>query len=207
MKRLAFYYDSSMCSGCKTCQIACKDKNDLPLGVNWRRVYEVTGGDWVQQGNAWKSEVYAYNVSMACNHCEDPICVNNCPTHALNKREDGIVQIDADKCIGCKYCAWVCPYGAPQFDASKGVMTKCDMCADYVDEGKNPSCVDSCPMRTFDFGDYDELKEKYGEEVHIYPLPKPDVCNPSILVKPHKDAKRAANENPEVSNMEEIKHA
>lgn len=207
MKRLAFYYDSSMCSGCKTCQIACKDKNDLPLNVNWRRVYEVTGGDWLQKKKAWISEVYAYNVSMACNHCEDAICVKNCPTNALYKREDGIVMIDADKCIGCKYCAWVCPYGAPQFDEVKGVMTKCDMCADYVDEGKNPTCVDSCPMRTFDFGDYDELKEKYGEEAPVYPLPKPDITQPSILIKAHKDAKRATKENPEVSNMEEVRHA
>ena len=207
MKRLAFYYDSSMCSGCKTCQIACKDKNDLPLNVNWRRVYEVTGGDWLQKKKAWISEVYAYNVSMACNHCEDAICVKNCPTNALYKREDGIVMIDADKCIGCKYCAWVCPYGAPQFDEVKGVMTKCDMCADYVDEGKNPTCVDSCPMRTFDFGDYDELKEKYGEEAPVYPLPKPDITQPSILIKARKDAKRATKENPEVSNMEEVKHA
>jgi anaerobic dimethyl sulfoxide reductase subunit B (iron-sulfur subunit) len=207
MKRLAFYYDSSMCSGCKTCQIACKDKNDLPLGVNWRRVYEVTGGDWIQKNKAWISDVYAYNVSLSCNHCEDPICQKNCPTNAISKREDGIVLIDTEKCMGCKYCAWVCPYGAPQFDDSKGVMTKCDLCADYVDEGKNPSCVDSCPMRTFDFGDYEELKEKYGEETHIYPLPKPDVTEPSILIKPHKDAERAGNENPEVSNMEEIKHA
>ena len=207
MKRLAFYFDSGMCSGCKTCQVACKDKNDLPLGVNWRRVYEVTGGDWIQKNSAWISDVYAYNVSLSCNHCEDPICQKNCPTNAITKREDGIVQIDADLCIGCKYCAWVCPYGAPQFNKTKGVMTKCDFCADYVDEGKNPTCVDSCPMRTFDFGDYDDLKEEHGEEAHIYPLPKPLVTEPSILIKPHKSAKRAANENPEVSNIEEIKHA
>ena len=144
---------------------------------------------------------------MSCNHCEDPICLKNCPTNAIVKREDGIVLIDAEKCIGCKYCAWVCPYGAPQFDVSMGVMTKCDLCVDYVDEGKNPSCVDSCPMRALDFGDHEVLKEKYGEEAHIYPLPKPDITNPSILIKPHKSAKRAAKENPEVSNMEEIKHA
>lgn len=207
MKRLAFYYDSSACSGCKTCQIACKDKNDLALGIHWRRVYEVSGGDWVKMGNAWKSEVYAYNVSISCNHCEEPICLKNCPAKAIQKREDGIVIIDKDACIGCKYCGWVCPYGAPQFDKAKGIMTKCDLCADYVDEAKTPSCVDSCPMRTFDFGEYDELKKKYGEETHIYPLPKASITEPSILIKPHKDAQRAKEEYPEISNMEEVKHA
>lgn len=207
MKRLAFYYDSSACSGCKTCQIACKDKNDLQLGIHWRRVYEVSGGDWVKKDNAWSSEVYAYNVSISCNHCEDPICLKNCPSKAIYKREDGIVVINAEDCVGCKYCSWVCPYGAPQFDKQKGVMTKCDMCADYVDLDKNPSCVDSCPMRTFDFGDYDELKSKYSHDAHIYPMPKSEITDPSILVKPHRDAQRAANENPEISNIEEVKHA
>ena len=80
------------------------------------------------------------------------------------KREDGIVLIDEKKCIGCKYCAWVCPYGAPQFREDLGVMTKCNLCFDYIDEGKNPSCVDACPTRSFDVGDYEDLVKKYGEE-------------------------------------------
>lgn len=207
MKRLAFYFDSSVCSGCKTCQIACKDKHDLPLGVLWRRVYEITGGDWKKSGNVWLTDVYAYNVSLSCNHCEDPICLKNCPSAAIDKRDDGIVSIDSEKCIGCKYCSWNCPYGAPQYDHKKGIMTKCDLCSDYVDQGKNPSCVDSCPMRAFDFGNFDELKEKYGEDKHIYPLPKSEITQPSIVIKPHQNAYRAASENPEVSNMEEVKHA
>lgn len=207
MKRLAFYFDSSKCSGCKTCQIACKDKNDLPLGIRWRRVYEVSGGEWKKDGKAWRNDIYSYNVSLSCNHCEDPICMKNCPANAYYKREDGIVLIDEEKCIGCKYCAWVCPYGAPQYREDLGIMTKCNLCVDYIDEGKNPSCVDSCPTRSFDIGDYDEMLEKYGEEAHIYPLPNPNVTQPNVLVKPHQSATRAAKENPEVSNMEEVKHA
>jgi anaerobic dimethyl sulfoxide reductase subunit B (iron-sulfur subunit) len=202
MKRLAFYFDSSSCSGCKTCQMACKDKNDLGAGQVWRRVYEVTGGDWQQQGSAWRQDVFAYNLSMSCNHCEDPICVKNCPTHALHKRADGIVQIDQQLCIGCRYCAWVCPYGALQFNPQKGVMGKCDFCADYIDRGKNPSCVDACPMRALDFGDYQALLDKYGPSGLIHPLPDPSITRPSLCIKPHP---RAGHPNLKVSNIEEVK--
>jgi len=207
MKRLAFYFDADACSGCKTCQIACKDKNDLPLGVLWRRVYEVSGGEWKKQGKAWVNNVYAYNVSLACNHCEEPVCLKVCPTKAIFKRENGIVEIDALKCMGCKYCQWVCPYGAPQFNESCGVMTKCNMCADYVEMGKNPSCVDACPMRAMDFGEYDELIEKYGEQGDIYPLPNRHHTEPSILVHPHRSSDNVKLEQPEISNLEEVRDA
>ena len=188
MSRLAFFFDSSACSGCKTCQMACKDKNDLPVGQVWRRVYEVTGGGWKQEGHSWIQDVVAYNLSIACNHCEDPVCAKNCPTKAIRKREDGIVLIDQGACIGCKYCAWACPYGAPQFNPDKGVMGKCDLCADYLDQGKNPSCVDACPMRALDFGKYDELFQRHGDSSHLYPLPDPAITQPSILVRPHQSA-------------------
>ena len=204
MTRLAFFFDSSTCSGCKTCQMACKDKNDLPVGQIWRRIYEVTGGGWRKNGASWKQDVFAYNLSLSCNHCADPICARNCPTKAIRKREDGIVLIDQGACIGCKYCSWVCPYGSPQFDPERGVMGKCDLCADYVDQGKNPSCVDACPMRALDFGDYDELVEKHGESAQVYPLPDPSITEPSIAIKAHKDAGGAG---PGVSNLEEVKHA
>jgi len=184
--------------------MACKDKNDLAIGQVWRRVYEVTGGNWKKQGTAWKQDVFAYNLSMSCNHCEDPICVKNCPTNALWKREDGIVQIDQTVCIGCKYCSWVCPYGAPQFNPQKGVMGKCDLCADYIDQGKNPSCVDACPMRALDFGDYQELLAKYGTSDHIYPLPDNSITGPSICIKAHPNANKP---NPKVTNIEEVKSA
>lgn len=204
MSRLAFFFDSSTCSGCKTCQVACKDKNDLPVGQVWRRVYEVTGGGWKKTGPSWTQDVFAYNLSLSCNHCEDPICAKNCPTRAIQKREDGIVLIDQDSCIGCKYCAWACPYGALQFNPEKGVMGKCDLCADYVDQGKNPSCVDACPMRALDFGDYEDLLSKYGEPSHIHPLPDPSITRPSILVRPHRSAGGA---DATVSNVEEVKSA
>ena len=204
MTRLAFYFDSAACSGCKACQVACKDKNDLPVGQVWRRVYEISGGGWRQDGGAWKNDVFAYNLSLSCNHCDDPICAKNCPTRAIRKREDGIVQIDQDSCIGCKYCSWVCPYGAPQFNPARGVMGKCDLCADYIDQGKNPVCVDACPMRVLDCGDYDELVENYGESGHVHPLPPQSVTQPSLVLRAHRNAGGA---DPAVVNIEEVTDA
>jgi len=206
VKRLAFYFDSDACSGCKTCQIACKDKNDLGIGIHWRRVYEITGGSWKKEGDAWKSNVIAYNISLSCNHCEDPICLRSCPTKAISKAENGIVIINQDKCMGCKYCSWSCPYSALQFDIKKGVMTKCDLCEDYVREGKNPSCVDACPTRALDFGEYDDLAQRYGEGSHLHPLPDQEITRPSILIHPHKDAFKEVNKTAEISNLEEIKN-
>ena len=201
MSRLAFFFDSSACSGCKACQVACKDKNDLPVGQLWRRVYEVSGGGWQQSGATWINDVFAYNLSLSCNHCADPVCATNCPTKAIRQREDGIVLIDQDACIGCKYCAWACPYGAPQFNPDRGVMGKCDLCVDYVDQGKRPSCVEACPMRALDFGDHDELVAKHGESGHVHPLPQPSITRPSLVLRAHRQAGAA---DAAVVNVEEL---
>lgn len=204
-KQYAFYFDSSACSGCKTCQVACKDKNDLTHGIRWRRVYEITGGNWEKQGDTWIPEVSSYHLSMSCNHCEDPICLKSCPTTAIIKREDGIVVIDPERCMGCRYCEWACPYDALQFNENSGQMTKCDLCFDYVEEGKLPSCVASCPMRVLDFGTKKELIEKYGQEDKVFPMPDPKICNPSFVLKAHKDAEQEDYEL-KITNREEVKN-
>jgi anaerobic dimethyl sulfoxide reductase subunit B (iron-sulfur subunit) len=187
----AFWFDASACSGCKACQVACKDKHDLPLGVRWRRVYEVTGGGWEPEGDAWRSSVYAYNVSMACNHCERPICAEVCPTRAITKRKDGLVLIDADRCMGCRYCEWACPYGAPQYDAAAGVMTKCTMCVDELEAGNTPACVAACPLRVLDIGTLESLEARYGKGAVTHPLPDPALTGPGLVVTAHPAASRA----------------
>ncbi|HTP00547.1 MAG TPA: 4Fe-4S dicluster domain-containing protein, partial [Anaerolineales bacterium] len=146
----AFVLDVSACSGCKACQAACKDKNQLPLGVLWRRVYEVSGGAWKQEGAAWSNTLFAYNLSLSCNHCVHPKCAGVCPVNAYSVREDGIVLLDSSKCMGCGYCAWACPYDAPQYDRAAGRMTKCDFCLDNLDAGLPPACVAACPLRVLD---------------------------------------------------------
>ena len=203
-RQYAFYFDSSACSGCKACQAACKDKHNLPVGLLWRRVYEVAGGAWTRRGAAWVSTVFAYNVSLACNHCERPICVEVCPARAYTKRSDGIVVLDEEKCIGCRYCSWACPYGAPQYDEQAGHMTKCDLCADNLDAGLPPACVAACPLRALDFGERAELEARYGTVHIVYPLPDADLTQPALVMTPHQDAARAAHEPAWIGNREEV---
>jgi anaerobic dimethyl sulfoxide reductase subunit B (iron-sulfur subunit) len=202
MRRFAFYIDSSACSGCKACQAACRDKNDLAPGVSWRRIYEVEGGNWKIEDGVITEKPFAYYFSMSCNHCEDTPCVDACPTTALHKTLDGIVVIDKMKCMGCNYCEWTCPYKALKMDSSQGIMTKCDMCEDYIYEGKNPACVDACPMRALEFGYYDTLVSLHGSNAKIYPLPGYEMTRPSVVLKVHPDASKATNDNASVNNLE-----
>jgi anaerobic dimethyl sulfoxide reductase subunit B len=188
--RSAFHFDAAACSGCKACQIACRDRNALPAGVLWRRVYEVAGGGWKRHGEAWVNDVVAYNVSIACNHCERAICVEVCPTGAMTARADGVVLIDAARCTGCRYCEWACPYAAPQYDAAAGRMTKCTACSDDVAAGMLPACVSACPLRVLDFGDAAELAARHGGTADLHPLPDARLTLPSLLVTPHPSAPR-----------------
>jgi anaerobic dimethyl sulfoxide reductase subunit B (iron-sulfur subunit) len=188
-KQRAFHVDLSGCIGCKACQIACQDKNKLEAGRTWRRVAEVVGGHWVPQGGRWLTDTFAYYVSTACMHCEKPICCEVCPTHARAKRPDGVVLIDQVKCVGCRYCEWACPYGAPQFDASSGKMTGCNFCEDLLAQGKNPACVDSCVMRVLKFGELEELRAKFGTVNAVAPLPEASLTKPSVVLTPHRHAR------------------
>lgn len=204
VKQYAFYIDSSVCSGCKACQMACKDKNDLEIGLLWRRVYEVSGGEWEKKNSIWKSGVFAYNLSIACNHCSKPMCQKFCPAQAVKKRENGIVIIDREECVGCRMCEWQCPYGSPQFDLKSGTMSKCDFCFDLIDSGQPPACISACPMRALDFGNFEELKKKYFGSGTIFPFPSPSITGPSIVIKPHRDVGRAEKEGAKIANKEEV---
>ena len=203
-RQYAFFFDSQACSGCKACQIACKDKHNLPLGILWRRVYEVSGGDWLQVGAAWQTSVFAYNLSIACNHCQRPICVEVCPTGAMYRRKDGIVLINAQRCIGCKYCSWACPYSAPQYDPGAGVMTKCTFCVDELDQGRSPACVTACPMRALDFGQLGDLQAQFTGVAAVAPLPDPSLTEPSIVIQPHPAARPVGSAKVTIGNREEV---
>lgn len=204
-KQLAFYVDTTACTGCKACQIACKDKWDLPNKIDYRRVAEYTAGTWIKQiDNTYRPNIFAYYVSISCNHCSKPICLEVCPAQAIYKRDDGIVLIDDSKCIGCRYCQWSCPYGGPQFDPEVGKMTKCTFCSDYLDEGRPPACVAACPSRALHFGDLTELQQKYGNISAIEPLPDPSLTEPSLVLKPNRDAQPSGSRTGEIANPEEI---
>ncbi len=202
MTRYAFYFDASACSGCKACQVACKDKHDLPAGVRWRRVYEVVGGGWERRGGAWVNDVVAWNLSMGCNHCERPVCVEVCPAGAMRQREDGLVLIDPERCLGCRYCEWACPYGAPQYDAGAGRVSKCTFCVDELDAGRPPACVAACGLRALDFGDLAELEARHGPVPAAAPLPDPALTRPALRMTPHRDTGRSVDVR--VGNREEV---
>ena len=168
-RKLGLVIDLDTCVGCHACAVACKQWNEggafgplpdadpygrEPLGVWFNRVhtYEVERG-------AGKAPM-AVHFPRSCLHCETPDCVTVCPTSASYKRaEDGIVLVDADKCIGCKLCSWACPYGAREYGEARGVMQKCTLCVDRIynqslDEGdRQPACVQACPTRARHFGD------------------------------------------------------
>jgi anaerobic dimethyl sulfoxide reductase subunit B (iron-sulfur subunit) len=206
----AFYFDSNACTGCKACQTACKDKHDLPVGQTWRKVYEISGGDWKKVGNTFFTDTFAYYMSIACNHCVNPICMEVCPADAIEKRDDGLVIINSDHCIGCRYCEWACPYGSPQFAEEAGKMTKCTGCNDYVDKGLPPQCVSACPSRALDFGEIGEMMARHGnigdsyEVSEYYPLPDSKHTLPGLIIKPHKNAVGIDGTSARVANEEEV---
>ena len=102
MTQYGFYFDSTRCTGCRTCEMACKDYNALPANYAFRRVFDYEGGDWKDNGDGtFEPTSWASHVSMACNHCDEPACVANCPVGAYQKMDNGLVVEDHEKCIGC----------------------------------------------------------------------------------------------------------
>ena len=169
-EQYGFYVDTSRCIKCWACQVACKQWNGIPAGTTARRtVAEVSEGEFPEANRTF--------VSTACNHCESPACVENCPVGAITKRgEDGLVAVDREACIGCQTCASACPFGVPQYRPEDGKMDKCDGC---VGCGKTPEdephCVATCPTRALHFGPLAEMgalaAEKGGERLEGETMP------------------------------------
>lgn len=188
-KQLGFYIDQSSCSGCKACQTACKDKNDLEYGQLFRQVTETCGGTFTPKGSAYTQDVFAYYTSISCNHCDNPLCVKNCPKGAMHKRpEDGVVVVDQEKCTGCRICVKVCPYGAPQYSTVKQKVTKCDFCLDMLAKGEEPACVAACPLHAIKFGEIQELRKEFGELACTRDMASSSVTGPNLVIKPHRGA-------------------
>jgi len=133
-----FHVDMGKCIGCKCCVVACNEQNGNPASINWRRVQEIEGG--------WFPMTSRSFLSMGCNHCLEPTCLQGCPVDAYSKDPvTGIVRHSADTCIGCQYCTWNCSYGVPQYNPERGVVGKCDMCHGRLSHGETPACVSACP--------------------------------------------------------------
>ena len=172
---LGFYVDLASCIGCKTCQVACKDRRDIQVaGSRLRRVDTFECGTY--------PEVAMFHLNLSCNHCESPACVANCPTGAMYKDDDGTVQHDDEACIGCQTCVNSCPYGAPQFIEEDKIVQKCDTCRALREAGHEPVCVEACPLRALSFGPVGELRERYGGAADLPPLPDAAATAPNLVL-------------------------
>lgn len=173
-KQHGFHFTADNCIGCHACEAACSEKNDLPPHLSFRSVGYVEGGSYP----AYKR----LNISMACNHCDDPVCLKGCPTRAYTKfAEYGAVLQDPDICFGCGYCTWVCPYNAPQLDPVKGQVSKCNMCVDRLEVGLKPACAAACLGGALDFGVIESTPENREQiKKQIPGFPSPEITHPNI---------------------------
>ncbi len=167
MTQLALVIDLNVCVGCHACVTSCKEWNTSgwagpmvdqraydkdPTGTFFNRVQMFEVGEY--------PNTETVHFPKSCLHCEEPPCVPVCPTGASYKRSDnGVVLVDYDKCIGCKYCSWACPYGMRELDAKQRIMKKCTLCIDRVTDNslpeaeRKPACVLACPTSARIFGD------------------------------------------------------
>ncbi|MHC4275638.1 MAG: 4Fe-4S dicluster domain-containing protein [Planctomycetota bacterium] len=175
MPRYGMVIDLKRCYGCYACVMGCKVKNHTPPEVFWARILKGERGTF--------PNTIRQALPVLCMHCDEPSCMEVCPTGATQKQDDGIVIVDKDKCMGCKYCIMACPYGArysvekwesyfpdglelsPYEEFAKqawetkfgcGVATKCDFCRDRLADGREPACVEVCPAKARTFGDLDD---------------------------------------------------
>ncbi|MBR0305585.1 MAG: molybdopterin-dependent oxidoreductase, partial [Lachnospiraceae bacterium] len=148
MSRWGFVFDQAKCIGCNACQIACKDRNHLEPGRNFRRSDTVC-----LKGNGVTR--YAH-VSGGCHHCAEPACLSACPFGAMKKTEEGIVVVDESLCRGCGACERACAYGAVFVSAWSHKAMKCDGCAELRAQGRQPACVEACPTHCLEFHELDE---------------------------------------------------
>ena len=201
---MGFYIDSSACIGCKTCEIACKDKKNLPVGVRIRRVREFGGGEWIEKDGFYMPDnVFTYFVSASCMHCEKPACLEVCPVEAIYKGKDtGLVLINKDLCIGCGSCLDACPYDAPSINEDEEKAYKCDMCIDRLQDGQNPVCVDGCLQRCIKVGELDSLRKQYGKLDSVEPLASGKQTKPSVVFTKAETPKKKPN--PRIRNVTEL---
>ena len=180
-KQHGFFFTADNCIGCHACESACSEKNDNPSHLAFRSVGYVEGGSY--------PDYKRMNISMACNHCDDPVCLKGCPTRAYTKHaEYGAVLQDPETCFGCGYCTWVCPYNAPQLDPVKGQVSKCNMCVDRLEVGLKPACVSACVGNALDFGVIENTpKNREQCKTSIPGFPDPDITHPNIRFQQIKD--------------------
>ena len=182
MTRYGMAIDLSRCIGCNTCAVACKVSNNLPKDV-WWNVVHTEGRDFADTSKGtYGGEMQLSWLPVNCMHCENAVCEEVCPTGATVKRDDGIVTVDEETCIGCKSCMEACPYdvrrlienepeyylelpiGDPAAKSHKGgTVEKCDFCSGRIDRGEKPACMELCPGRARYWGDLDDPESEVSQ--------------------------------------------
>ncbi|MFC1587977.1 4Fe-4S dicluster domain-containing protein [Planctomycetota bacterium] len=196
MPQYGMVIDLKRCYGCYACVMACKVKNHTPPEVFWARLLKGERGTYPNS--------IRQALPVLCMHCEEPSCVEVCPTGATQKLEDGIVIVEKEKCMGCKSCIMACPYGARysvekwesyfpdglplspyeefakkywQEHSGDGVATKCDFCRDLIPKQQQPACVNACPANARTFGDLDDKNSEASLLIQKY---RGQVLNPEL---------------------------
>lgn len=172
MTHYAIATDLNRCIGCLACTAACKTVNNVPIGNYWTKVLRI--GPNPKYEGAQVPDVEMYFLPLGCQHCENPACVAVCPTEASHVLEDGTVQIDKSKCIGCQFCAMACPYGVRYLNESEGVVEKCTLCEQRIAQGELPQCVAQCGGRARFFGDLEQGLESFVGPGDIYAVGEED---------------------------------
>ena len=171
MTRYGMAIDLSRCIGCNTCAVACKVSNNLPKDV-WWNVVHTEGRDFADTSKGtYGGEMQLSWLPVNCMHCENAVCEEVCPTGATVKRDDGIVTVDEETCIGCKSCMEACPYDVrrlienePEYYLELPIGDpKCDFCAGRIDRGEKPACMELCPGRARYWGDLDDPESEVSQ--------------------------------------------
>ena len=157
MTRLGFLLDSDNCIGCHACTVACKSEHDVPLGVNRTWVKYIETGTFPDVARK-------FNV-MRCNQCDDAPCMTICPTSALFRSDNGVVDFQDDDCIGCKSCMNACPYDALYINPETNTAHKCNMCNHRLEQDLEPSCQIVCPTEAIIIGDLDDPTSKISQMI------------------------------------------
>ena len=154
MTRYTMAIDLDSCIGCHSCAVVCKQENNVGLGTFYNKVLTVgPSGTY--------PDLEMYYLPVQCQHCENPECVKVCPTGASHKLEDGTVQIDKSKCIGCQFCVMSCPYGVRYLNEEEGVVEKCTLCQQRTAQGELPQCVSQCCGMARWYGDAEQGIESF----------------------------------------------
>jgi formate dehydrogenase iron-sulfur subunit len=169
-ERMGFFTDTTVCIGCKACEVACKQWNDLPAdgsqfeaGVSYDHTGSLAASTWrhvrfIEQLEEEEAPKWVF-MSDVCKHCTNAGCLDACPTGALIRTEFGTVVVQPDVCNGCGYCVPSCPFGVIDRDKIDGRAAKCTLCYDRLEDGLEPACAKSCPTDSIQFGPYEELVE------------------------------------------------